>query len=137
MSTRLAASTISVPLGTETCWPSMVSVTRLSSGIHGHLFRRALVVQRVLLVLLAEVLHRRHDHPARGAAQAAQAAPVLEALLDAVQDLHVDRAALPAQDALVRAHRPVAADAARRALAARLVGIEPEQPVRGPHHAVR
>src|SRR5262245_23290124 len=136
MSRSLAASTISVPLGTDTCWPSMVRVTRSPSGMCRYPQGRALVAQRVLLVLVAEVLHRRHDHPARGVAQAAQAAPVLEALLDAVQDLEVDRAALAAQDAFERADGPVAADAARRALAARLARVEPQEPVRRLHHAV-
>src|SRR5215831_15246265 len=138
MLARFAASTMRVPFGTLTDWPSMVSVTRsegVCSGMCGDWLHRALVSQGVLLVLIAEVLHRRHDHPARRVAQTAQAAPELEALLDAVQDLQVDRAALTGQNALERAHRPVAADAARGALAARLVRVEAEQPVRGAHHA--
>src|SRR5215831_11249005 len=138
MLARLAASTIRVPLGTLTCWPSMVSVTRFgASGMCGNLCYGAFVSQGVLLVLVAEVPHRGHDHPARRVAQAAEAASELQALLDAVQDLQVDRAAVAAQDALERAHGPVAAHAARRALAARLVRIEAEQPVGRLHHAVR
>src|SRR5215472_9475353 len=111
----------------------MVSVTRFGggppfgSGMGGHPVSRALVAQRVLLVLVAEMPHRRHDHPARGVAQAAQAAAVLEALLDAVQDLQIHRAALAGEDPLERANGPVATHAARRALAARLVGVEAEQ----------
>src|SRR2546429_5752572 len=137
MATFLAASTTSVPFGTVTTWPSMVRVTRLgsfggwtSSGTGGHLqpLRGAHLSQAVLLVLLAEVAHRGHDHPAGRVPEAAEPAAVLQAVLDPVQDLQVDGAALVGQDASVGADRPVAADPAGGALPARLVGVEPEQP---------
>src|SRR5919202_5103824 len=109
------------------------------SGTSGHLrrFHRALVAQAVLLVLRAEVPHRGVDHPAGRVAQAAEAAPVLQALLDPVEDLQVDGAALAGEDAVVRPQRPVAADAAGSALAAGLVGVELEQAAGGLDHAVR
>src|SRR5207247_5774576 len=142
MSTFLAASTTSVPSGTVTRGPSIVSVTiggpfGSGSGTGGHPVRRALVSERVLLVLAAEPLHRGHDHPARRVAEAAQAATALQALLDAVQDLQVDLAAGAGQDAIEGPHRPVAADAAGRALAARLVRVEAQAPVARAHDAVR
>src|SRR5439155_1558640 len=92
--------------------------------------------QAVLLVLSPEVAHRGHDHPAGGVAEAAEAAAVLETVLDRVQDLEVDGAPLAGQDACVRANRPVAVDAAGGALPARFVRIELEQPGGRLHHAV-
>src|SRR5205807_9025756 len=137
MLARLAASTTSVPFGTVTERPSMVSVTiGTESGTRPHPLHRALVAKRVLLVLIPEVPHRRHDHPARRVAQAAQAAAALQALLDVVEDPQVGGAAAAGQDALERPHRPVAANAAGRALAAGLVRVEAEQPVGRPDHAV-
>src|SRR5215467_8704172 len=96
----------------------------LRSDMRWHPPGRALVPQHVLLVLVAEVLHRRHDHPAGRVAQAAEAPAVLQALLNAVENLQVHHGAVARQDALVRAHGPVAADAAGRALPARLAGVE-------------
>src|SRR5437899_2068404 len=111
MSTSFAASTRSVPLGTVTLLPSMVSVTvsgpfgrteaALSAGAaaapllrcfssgtgRNHLvFDRAAVLEAVLLVLAAEVPHRRMDDKAGRIAERAQAAAVLQALLDGVED---------------------------------------------------
>src|SRR2546430_1477758 len=126
----LAASTMSVPAGTAILCPSMV---RLTSGMGGLLpiygevaaggRRRgcpnfALVPQGMVLVFLTEVAERRVDDPARGVAQAAQAAPVLETVRHALQRVELDLRPLIGQDPLVRAHRPVAADPARRAFAA-------------------
>src|SRR6202521_49703 len=134
MPTVLAASTISVAAGTVTLCPSMV---RLMSGMCKRLADVAGVPEGVVLVLLAEVAESRVDDPARGVAEPAQAAAVLEAVRDALEDAQLELRALVGQDALVGPHRPVAADAARRALATGLVRIELEQPVGGPDHAVR
>src|SRR4029077_3698831 len=129
-----AASTTSVPAGTMILWPSMV---RLTSGTYSSLSNVALVPERVVLVLAAEVAERGVDHPAARVAQAAQAAPVLQAVGNALEDLEVDSRALVAEDALIRPDRPVLADAARGALAARFVRVEPHEPVRGLDDAVR
>src|SRR5438067_267288 len=56
---------------------------------------------------------------------------------DAAEVVELDLRPVVAEDALVHAHRPVAPHAARRALAARLVRVELQQPVRGAHDAVR
>src|SRR5581483_2589723 len=130
----LAASTISVPAGTVILWPSIV---RLTSGMGGHGLHAAGVVEAVLLVLVVEVPHRRVDNPAGGVAEAAQAAAVLQRVRHLPQVLQLDLAALVRKDALVHPHGPIAADATRRALAARLVCVELEQPVRGADDAVR
>src|SRR5205823_9595730 len=101
-------------------WPSMI---RLTSGIRGLLLpihgevaaggrRRglhlALVPEGVVFVLLPEVAQRGVDHPARGVAQAAQAAPVLEAVRHALQGVELGLRALAGEDTLVGAYRPVA-----------------------------
>src|SRR3984893_17419413 len=117
MPTVLAASTISVPAGTVTLCPSIV---RLMSGMRQRLPHIALVSQAVVLVLLAEVAHRRLDDPAGRVAQAAEAAPVLQPVGDALEHAELQPRTFVGQDAVVGAHGPVAADAARRALAARL-----------------
>src|SRR6202521_1715109 len=133
MPTVLAASTISVPAGTVTLCPSMVRLTsikgspgnrggwvRISRGPSGMCKRLADVAgvpERVVLVLLAEVAEGRVDDPARRVAEPAQAAAVLEAVCDALEDAQLELRALVGKDALVAPHRPVAADAARRALA--------------------
>src|ERR1041384_5826828 len=113
-----AASTIRVPAGTVILWPSIV---RLTSGMCGHRLHAARVVEAVLLVLVVEVPHRRIGDPPGGVAEAAEAAAVLQRVRPLAQVLQLDLAALVRKDALVHAHGPVAADAARRALAARLV----------------
>src|SRR5438552_8432079 len=133
MPTVFAASTMSVPAGTEILCPSMV---RLMSGICRNGPHVAFVPQSVVLVLLAEVAKRRVDHPTGGVPQAAEAPAVLQAIGDALQRVELDLRPLVGQDALVRAHRPVAADSTRRALAARLIGIELEQAVSRPNDAV-
>src|SRR6266851_4320452 len=115
MPTSLAASTTSVPAGTAILWPSMVTFT---SGMYERGLHRADVVQAVLLVFVVEVPHRRFDHPAGGVAEAAQAAAVLQAVRDALEDAELDLGALAGKDAFVRTDGPVAADATRRALAA-------------------
>src|ERR1700682_6698881 len=109
MPTVLAASTISVPAGTVILWPSIV---RLMSGTRQHLSYVARVPQAVVFVLRVEVAHRGLDHPAGGVAQAAQAAPVLQPIGDALEDAELELRALVGKDAVVCAHRPVAADAA-------------------------
>src|SRR5207245_6421287 len=129
----LAASTMSVPAGTLSFLPSIV---RLISGIRRNLSDVALMPESVVFVLLAEVADGGVDHPAGRVSETAQAPAVLQPVRDADQRIELDLRALPGQDALVSAHRPVAADAAWRALATRLVGVELEQPVRGLHHAV-
>src|SRR5438270_12449668 len=113
-----AASTISVPAGTVSLWPSMV---RFTSGMGGHRLHAAGVAGAVLIVLAVEVPHRRVDHPAGGVAEAAQAAAVLQRVGDLAQVLQLDGTALVGEDPLVHAHCPVAADATRSALAARFV----------------
>src|SRR5579859_1041513 len=100
MPTVFAASTTRVPAGTVSLWPSMV---RFTSGMGDRLAHVAFVAERVVLVLLAEVADGRVDHPAAGVAKAAQAAAVLQAVGDALQDFQVDLRALVAEDALVRA----------------------------------
>src|SRR6266581_3804538 len=122
MPTVFAASTTSVPAGTAILWPSMV---RLTSGIDGSLAHVARVAERGV------------DHPAARVTQAAEAATVLQAVRDPLEDVKLDLRALVGQDALVGPHRPVLADAARRALAARLVGIELQQPMCRLDDAVR
>src|SRR5690242_14471231 len=102
---------MSVPAGTAILWPSMV---RLMSGMGHHL---ALVPQRVVFVLAVEVAERGVDDPACRVAEAAQAAPVLQRVRDPAEVVELDLRTLVGQDALVHAHRPVASDAARRALA--------------------
>src|SRR5215510_15639294 len=134
MPTVLAASTIRVPAGAVILWPSMV---RLTSGTDSHLADSALVAQDVVLVLVAEVAQSGVDDPAAGVAEAAQTPAVLQPVGDALQDVELDLRALVGKDALVGAHRPVLADAAGRALAARLVGVELEQAVGRFDDAVR
>src|SRR4029077_3700074 len=96
----LAASTTSVPAAAVILWPSMV---RLTSGISpprlrgggpqgrrgGRLPHVAGVPQSVVLVLLAEVAQRRVDDPTARVPQAAEAAAVLQAVGDALQDVQV------------------------------------------------
>src|SRR6266851_3725956 len=129
-----AASTTSVPAGTVILWSSMV---RLTSGIDGNLAHVARMPQSVVLVLIAEVAERGVDHPAARVTQAAEAAAILQAVGDPLQDVQLDLRALVGEDALVGPRRPVLADAARRALAARLVGVELQQPVRRRDDAMR
>src|SRR5712692_2497779 len=117
-----------VPAATVTLWPSMV---RLPSGTRHHLADVALVPERVVFVLAVEVAERGVDDPAGRVAKAAQAAAVLQSVGDAAEAVELDLRPLVGQDALVHPHRPVAADAARRALAAGLVRVELQQPVRG------
>src|ERR1700686_3061699 len=133
MPTVLAASTISVPAGTVTLFPSMV---RLMSGIDESLPDVAGVPQSVVFVLIAEMAERRVDDPPGRVAKTAQAPPVLKTVRDALEDVQVQLRALVGEDPLVGPHRPVAADAARRALAARLVRVELQQPVGGADDAV-
>src|SRR5712691_10248307 len=113
MPTSFAASTTSVPAGTVSLWQSIV---RLMSGIDERSLHGADVVQAVLLVFVAEVPHGGLDHPARRVAEPAEAAAVLEAIGDALEDPELDLRALAGEDSLVCAHGPVAADAAGRAL---------------------
>src|SRR5258708_675348 len=121
MPTSLAASTTSVPAGTVSLWPSIV---RLMSGMSQGGLYGADVVQAVLLVFVFEVPHRRLDHPTGSIAQPAEAAAVLKSFRDPLEDSELDLRTLAGQDSVVRAHRPVPADAAWRALAACLKGVE-------------
>src|SRR6266550_5655883 len=162
MPTVLAASTISVPAGTVTGFPSMV---RLISGIGHHtpphrvgrwrpkaaggaVFRRmsgtrhylpdvALVPERVVLIFLAEMTERRVDDPAARITEAAQAAAVLQPVGNALQRVELDLRALVGEDALIGPDRPVLADPAWCAFAARLVRIELEETVRRLDDAMR
>src|SRR5438270_2645422 len=144
MPIRLAASTMSVPFGTVTEWPSMVSVARLGSFCGGAsgmcelaALHAALITQAVLLVLLAEALHRPLDDPAGGVAEAAQTAAGRQAGLHTVEEREVGARAVAGQHPVVGAHGPVAAHAAGRALAAGLVRVELHQPVGHAHDAAR
>src|SRR4029077_14247554 len=94
------------------------------------------VPQGVVLVLLAEVTEGRVDDPAGRVAESAKTAPVLQAVRDALEDVQVQLRAFVGEDSLVGPHRPVAADAARRALAAGLVRVELKQSVGGADDAV-
>src|SRR5256885_3769349 len=129
----LAASTIRVPAGTLSLWPSIV---RLMSGMCGDCSHVAFMPEGVILVLLAEVPEGGVDHPARGVAKAAETAAVLQAVRNAQQSIDLDLRSLVGQDPLVGPHCPVAADAARRAFAARLKCVKLEQPVSGADDAV-
>src|SRR5438105_11991756 len=111
MPTVLAASTINVPGGTVSLWPSMV---RLMSGmrcllpIHGEVSAGgrwracdpAFVAQRVVLVLAPEVAHRRIDDPPAGVAEATEAPAVLQPVGYPQEDVELDLRALVTQDAL-------------------------------------
>src|SRR5260370_1381320 len=131
--TSLPAATIGVTAGTVSLWPSIV---RLTSGIDERGLDGADVVQAVLLVFVMEVPHRGLDDPTGGVAETAETAAVLEAVGDALEDPKLDLRALAGEDAFVRAHSPVAADAAGRALAAGLKRVEAQQARRGFDHAV-
>src|ERR1700682_307896 len=125
MPTVFAASTMSVPAGTVTLCPSMV---RLMSGIREHGSDVARVPEAVVLVLVVEMPHGRLDDPAGGVAQAAQAPAVLQAIGDTLEDPELELGSLVRQDAFVCPNRPVAADATWGAFAARLEGVEAQQP---------
>src|SRR6266511_5143618 len=116
MPTVLAASTISVPAGTVILWPSMV---RLMSGMRHSLADVALVPEGVVLVLLPEMAEGGVDDQPGRVAQAAEAPPVLQAVGHPEQVVDLDLRALVGQDPLVHAHRPISADPARCAFAAR------------------
>src|ERR1700676_4830773 len=99
-------------------------MVRLTSGMRKRLADIALVTQAVVFVLVVEVAHRRLDHPAGRVAQTAEAATILQTVRDSFEDAELELRSLVRQDAVVGAHRPVAADAAGRAFAAGLVGVE-------------
>src|SRR5260370_22558081 len=128
----LAASTTRVPAGAVILCPSIVRLTSGTgpSGAARHLptvwgglriGHVAGMAECVVLVLVTEVAQRRVDDPTARVAESAETAPVLQAVRDALQDVAIQLRALVAQDALVGPRRPVLADAARRAFAARLV----------------
>src|ERR1700694_2959802 len=125
MPASCAAATTSVPAGTVSLWPSMVRFISCApcartgaSGMGERSLHGEDVVQAVLLGLVSAVPHRRLDPPTGGVAEPAKAAAVLEAVRDPLEDPELDLRALAGEDSLVRAHRPAAADAVRRALAA-------------------
>src|SRR5437773_7100232 len=111
----MAASTISVPGGTVSLWPSMVRLTSATGGDSSHV---ALVSQGVVLVFVAEVPERGVDHPSRRVAQATEAAAVLQPVRDPEQRVDLDLRTLVGEDALVGPDGPVASDQARGAFAA-------------------
>src|SRR5437016_6001322 len=123
MPTVFAASTISVPAGTLRGLPSMVRLTLLVSGTGRDSTHVAFVPQRVVLVLVAEVAERGVDDPTGRVAEPAQAASVLQRIRNAAQVVELDLRTLVVENALVHADGPVAADATRRALAARFVCV--------------
>src|ERR1700682_3204234 len=102
----------------------MASVTILTSGMDERLLDRACLVEAVLLVLVAEVGHGRLDDPTGGVAETAQAAPPLQALLNAIEERELDLGTLVGEDPFVGPDRPVAAHPAGRALAAGFVGVK-------------
>src|SRR2546428_4158049 len=77
-----AASTISVPAGTVTLRPSMV---RLLSGTDGDLADAAPVPQGVVFVFVPAVADGGVDDPASRVAQSAQAAAVLQAVVNTLE----------------------------------------------------
>src|SRR5438105_5164478 len=97
----------------------------------------ALMPERVVLVLAVEVPEGGIDDPARGVAETAEAAAVLQRVRDPAEVVELDLRAVAGEDALVHAHGPIASDAARRALAGRLAGGELKKPVRRPNDAAR
>src|SRR5258708_32821473 len=123
-----------VAAGTVILCPSIV---RLMSGMRESLAHVAFVPQAVVFVLLVEVAHRRLDHPAGRVPKSAQAAPVLQPIRYALQDAELQLRSLVREDAVVGPHRPVAADAAGRALAARLEGVEAQESRGRLDHTVR
>src|SRR5229473_3097442 len=134
MPTVFAASTMSVPAGTVILCPSIV---RLMSGMRESLPDVAFVTQAVVLVLVVEVPHGRLDDPAGRVTKAAEAASVLQPFGNPLENAELELRPFVREDAVVGAHRPVAADPARRALAARLKGVEAQQPGGGLDDAVR
>ena len=144
-----AARITSVPGGTLTWTPSMVSVTRsvfsTSAVRHAEAPSAAKTVEatgsngqpplrQVLEVLVAEVLDRARDRAGRAVTQGAErAAQDVVALVE--QEVEVGLAA----DALLEVgqglHQPPGALAARRALAARLVLVELGPAQHRPDHA--
>src|SRR5882672_6593544 len=97
----------------------------------------ARVPQGVILVLVAEVTERRVDDPTGRVAQAAQAAPVLKSICDALEDAELYLRAFVREDALVRADRPVTANAAWSALSTRLMRVKAQEAVGRADDAVR
>src|SRR5450759_5378399 len=129
----LAASTISVPAGTVILCPSRV---RLMSGMRECPTDVARMPQAVVFVLIMEVAHGRLDDPTGRITQAAKAAAVLQPVGDALEDSELELRPFVGHDAVVSPNRPVAADAARRALAARLERVEAQQARGRLDHAV-
>ena len=135
-----AARITNVPLGTWNSAPSMVIETSVSvrvscvsvimppplgstrgwsaCGSNGHACR-----PRCALVLVAEVLERTHDRARRAVAQRAERLAE-DGVGDVEQLAEVLGGALARSRAAVDLHQPVGALAARRALAARFVGVE-------------
>src|SRR5256886_9920134 len=98
----LAASTMSVPAGTLSFFPSIV---RLISGIRRNLSDVALVPERVVFVFLTEVADGGIDHPACPIPQTAQAPPVLQPARDTDPRVELELPPRPGQTAVVSTHR--------------------------------
>src|SRR5260370_6175655 len=130
----LAASTMSVPAGTVILCPSIV---RLMSGMRESLPDVALVTQAVVLVLVVEVPQGRLDDPAGRVTKAAEAASVLQPFGNPLENAELELRPFVGEDAVVGAHRPVPADPPRRALAARLKGLDAHHPDAPPHDPAR
>src|SRR5438067_12498515 len=132
MPTCLAASTTSVPFGTVTSRPLIVTVTSSSAMVPWVI--RAPPQAEVFQVLVAEVLHGSRD---RAGGEVAQGAQHLAADLagQRQQQVEIGFAAAatfqPKQDFV----QPTGALAAGGALAARLVAEELLHPGRRPHDA--
>src|SRR5712692_10619655 len=130
----LAASTMRGLAGTVSFLPSIV---RLTSGMSRDRPDVALVPQRVVLVLLAEVAEGRVDDPSAGVTETAEAAAVLQAVRDPLEGIELQLRAFIGQDSFVGSHRPVLADPARGALATGLVGVELQEAMGRLDDAVR
>src|SRR5260370_26434204 len=98
MPTSLAASTTSVPAGTASLWPS---IGMLTSGMRGHSSDVACVPKGLVLVLLAEMAHRRVDDPPTGVAESAEPPAVLEPIRHPLHEVELDPRALVGEASLV------------------------------------
>src|SRR5579872_49246 len=126
-----AASTSSVPLGTCTCTPSIVTVTKSTLppryvAVHSCFHRFA---NDPRLELLGEALEDRQQKRFDGIAERTQI-DAGDLMADAVEHLDVRLKAVTFDEAMQHGLEPVTALAARRALAARLVCEEPREVVR-------
>src|SRR5215475_11373569 len=153
MPSSSAARITSMPLGTVISKPSMVTVTRCSTGASapasvavirsltsvgpgrgGGGVERAAAPLEVLDELVPEVLDGGHHRGDRAVAERAERAPA-DVVADVEQLVQVLLGALAALQPVQDAHHPVRPLPARGALAAGLVLVELGPPEGGAHHA--